>query len=393
MLRFKLDYRFKCNYCGREHYTYIKRVIVEPDAIEMIGECLKELNIGYKGLIVQDINTKRIAGDRLKQILKEENFKVYSVIIERPDEKNINKVESEIIRCGVDFVLGVGGTSVLDVAKAAAWKASKFNKKIPYLSFSTTAANDGLSSAAASIYEEKSGVENKVSKATAPPLAVIVDLRIILKTLENPATAWMIPAGCGDIIGKLTALKDWEMGKREKEEYYCEYIAGLTKASIDDVLKNSERIAAGELEGLREQVYSLISSGVAMILAGSSRPCSGAEHLFSHYLDLYAIKKGLPLGRHGEQVAVGERLMALHYIKHNLEGWWKEAKYQPEAILQFFKQVKCPYTISQIKISKENAVEALVNAPLIRPERYTILHKKPLNKKEASSLVNEIEAG
>gem|GEM_PF-5454720 len=30
------------------------------------------------------------------------------------------------------------------------------------------------------------------------------------------------------------------------------------------------------------------------------------------------------------------------------------------------------------------AAEALINAPLIRPERYTILHKKPLNKEEAN---------
>jgi glycerol-1-phosphate dehydrogenase [NAD(P)+] len=391
MLRFNLDYKFKCK-CSKEHYTYIKRVITEPNAIEMVSECLKELSIGCKGLIVQDVNTKSVAGDRLKQMLEKEEFKIYSVIINRPDERNIDKVENEAITRKVDFVLGVGGTSVLDVAKAAAWKASKINKKIPYLTFSTTAANDGLSSAVASIYEKKDGVENKVSKPTDPPLAVIVDLNIISKTLENPETAWMIPAGCGDIIGKLTALKDWEIGRKERGEYYCEYIADLTKASIDDALKNSERIAAGELEGLREYVHSLISFGVAMLLASSSRPCSGSEHLFSHYLDLYAERRGLPLGKHGEQVAVGERLMALHHIKHNQENWWKEERYQPEAILQFLKKVKCPYKISQIKVSREAAIEALIYAPSIRPERYTILHKKPLNKDEAAKLIREIEA-
>jgi len=391
MLRFKLNYRFKCN-CGKEHYTYIKKVIVEPNAIEMVGECLKDLNIGCKGLIVQDVNTKKVAGDYLRLKLNEEGFKVYSVTVDKPNEANINKVKDEIIKCKTDFTLGVGGTSVLDVVKAAAWEASKINKKIPYLTFSTTTANDGLSSAIASIYEEKNGIKNKVSKPTDPPLAVIVDLNIISKTLEDSATAWMIPAGCGDIIGKLTALKDWELGRKEKGEYYCEYTAGLAKASVDDVLKNSEQIAAGDLKGLKEYVESLISSGVAMILAGSSRPCSGSEHLFSHYLELYAIRKGLPLGKHGEQVAVGERLMAIHHMKHNQEGWWKEKRYQPEEILQFLKKVKCPYTISQIKISREAAVEALINAYSIRPERYTILHKKPLNKKEAISLIDEVEA-
>jgi len=390
-LRFKLDHRFKCN-CGKEHYTYIKKVIVEPDALEMVSECLKELNIGCKGLIVQDVNTRKVAGEYLKQRLSENGFEVYSTIVDRPDETNVNKVKYEMIKYKVDFALGVGGTSVLDIVKAAAQDAKKINKKIPYLNFSTTAANNGLSSAVASIYEKKNDVEVKVSKATDPPLAVIVDLKIILKTLENSVTAWMVPAGCGDIIASLTALKDWELGRKEKGEYYCEYIADLTKASIDDALVNAEKISAGDLEGLKEYVYSLINSGAAMLLAGSSRPCSGAEHLFSHYLDLYAEKKGLFFGRHGEQVAVGERLMSFHHIKHNQEDWWKEKKYQPEAILQFLKQVKCPYSIKQIKVNKELAAEALINAPLIRPERYTILHKKPLNKEEAIKLIEGTEA-
>ena len=390
-LRFNLDHRFKCN-CGKEHYTYIKKVVVELDALEVVGECLKDLNVGCKGLIVQDVNTRKVAGDYLRRRLSEDGFKVYSTIVDRPDEVNVNKVKDEIIKCKVDFVLGVGGTSVLDVVKAAAWKASTFDKKIPYLNFSTTVANNGLSSAVASIYEKKNDVETKVSKATDPPLAVIVDLKIISKTLENSITAWMVPAGCGDIIASLTALKDWELGRKEKGEYYCEYVADLTKASIDDVLTNAEKITSGEIEGLREYVYSLINSGVSMLLANSSRPCSGAEHLFSHYLDLYAEKKGYFFGRHGEQVAVGERLMSFHYINNNQENWWKEKKYQPEAILQFLKQVKCPYNIKQIKVSKELAVEALINAPLIRPERYTILHKKPLNKEEAIKLIEEAES-
>ncbi|MEM4650046.1 MAG: iron-containing alcohol dehydrogenase, partial [Candidatus Bathyarchaeia archaeon] len=145
------------------------------------------------------------------------------------------------------------------------------------------------------------------------------------------------------------------------------------------------------IEGLKDYVESLISSGVAMILAGSSRPCSGSEHLFSHYLELYAIREGLPLGRHGEQVAVGERLMAIYHMRHNQENWWREKRYQPEEVLHFLKKVKCPHTISQIKISEEVAVEALINAPLIRPERYTILHKKPIkSRNEAIELINKV---
>ena len=45
-------------------------------------------------------------------------------------------------------------------------------------------------------------------------------------------------------------------------------------------------------------------SGLAMEIAGSSRPCSGSEHLISHAIDqLYP-----GTARHGEQVAFGALL-------------------------------------------------------------------------------------
>ena len=46
----------------------------------------------------------------------------------------------------------------------------------------------------------------------------------------------------------------------------------------------------------------LLLSGLAMAAAGTSRPCSGAEHLISHSLDRLL---GERAAMHGEQVALG----------------------------------------------------------------------------------------
>src|SRR5438876_11595600 len=76
--------------------------------------------------------------------------------------------------------------------------------------------------------------------------------------------------------------------------------------SAELVTKNSKEIVERSKEGGRTVVEALISCGVAMSIAGSSRPCSGSEHLFSHALDLVAAGTSL----HGERTGVGAVLCA-----------------------------------------------------------------------------------
>jgi len=117
-------------------------------------------------------------------------------------------------------------------------------------------------------------------------------------------------------------------------------------------------------------VEALISSGVAIGIAGSSRPCSGAEHLFSHALDIICPTPAL----HGEQCGVGTIIMA--YL-HKAD--WRKIK---EAL----KAVGAPTTAKELGIEEKYIIEALTIAHTLRG-RYTILHKLGgLDKKEAESV-------
>ena len=100
-----------------------------------------------------------------------------------------------------------------------------------------------------------------------------------------------------------------------------------------------------------------------MSIAGSSRPCSGSEHLFSHALDMI----NCPHAMHGEQCGVGSILVA--YL-HNAN--WKRIK-------DALKQIGAPTTARELGVKDEEVVKALEMAAKIRPERYTILHKLKLN--------------
>jgi glycerol-1-phosphate dehydrogenase [NAD(P)+] len=117
-------------------------------------------------------------------------------------------------------------------------------------------------------------------------------------------------------------------------------------------------------------VEALISAGVASCIAGSSRPCSGAEHLFSHALDRIAPGKGL----HGEKCGLG----AIMITKLQGKDWKK--------IVKTLKDIGAPTTAKQIGLKEDQIIEALMIAQDLRPERYTILKEIEMTERRARNL-------
>ncbi len=190
------------------------------------------------------------------------------------------------------------------------------------------------------------------------PLSIIADTDII-----SQAPWRSVISGCGDSIAKYTAVKDWKLAHLERREYYGEYAASLALMSTKLIIENAGLIKPGNEEGLRILLEALISCGVAMSIAGSSRPCSGSEHLFSHALDRVNAHHAM----HGEQVGVGSILSAFLYSSN----WQK--------IRSTLKHLGAPTTAAELGVKDEDIAKALELAPKIRPERYTILHKLNLN--------------
>jgi glycerol-1-phosphate dehydrogenase [NAD(P)+] len=127
--------------------------------------------------------------------------------------------------------------------------------------------------------------------------------------------------------------------------------------------------------GLRTIIEALISSGVAACIAGSSRPCSGSEHLFSHAIEYIT---GDSCGLHGERVGLGTIIMAkLHGLHY-------------EIIIEALENLGAPTKASQLNIRESDVIQALLIAQSLRPERYTILSKTKLNKKSAYDLAKSV---
>jgi glycerol-1-phosphate dehydrogenase [NAD(P)+] len=333
------------------HYMQLPReVIVGKGTLERIPEVMQRLGLEGSALIVVGKKSFKIAGKQVQQLLEANDISVDVVQVETATIKDVTSVEEQIKAKKPNVLFGVGGGTKIDAAKL-----SSAEQGIPYISVPTTLSHDGIASPLASV----KGLGKPYSVMVQAPMAIIADTKVI-----GQAPWRSTISGCGDVIAKFTAVKDWQLARADKNEYYGEYAASLALMSARLVMRNAGMIQPRNEEGLRILLEALISCGVAMSIAGSSRPCSGSEHLFSHALD--QINQSTAM--HGEQCGVGSILAAY------LQGVnWRR-------IRGTLRQIKAPTTARELGVKDENVIAALEMAAMIRPKRYTILHKLNLNR-------------
>lgn len=322
--------------------------------IDETGKICGDLKIDGKVMVVTGPKTNKIAGERAIKSLQDENFEVEDIIIENASKDAVMEVQDRIRN--VSIVLGVGGGTVIDVAKLASTRCG-----VHFISVPTAASHDGIASPRASIKNDR----GNVSVEAKAPIGVIADTSIISK-----APFRLLAAGCGDIISNYTAILDWKLAHRLLNEYYSDSASALSLMTAKMTMKSADAIKEGLPESAGLVVKALISSGIAISIAGTSRPASGSEHKFSHALDIVAPSPAL----HGEQCGLGTiMMMYLH------GGDW-------EFIRDTLKTIKAPTTAREIGIEPEYIIKALTTAHKIRKERYTILGDRGLTEESAEAL-------
>jgi glycerol-1-phosphate dehydrogenase [NAD(P)+] len=336
-----------------------RRVVVGSGIISNIGSTLNDLELGPNALVVSGPNVKSVVGAQLSEGLSRSDFGVSWEVIAASTFREVERVAQLARSSKASFLIGAGGGKSIDVAKLAS-----FNSKIPFVSVPTSASHDGISSPFASVR----GLDRPYSMVAKPPIAIVADVSVISK-----APSHLLVSGCGDLISKKTAVKDWELAHKKTDEYFGRYSANLAMLSANLIIGNASAIASKDMESVRVVVEALISAGVAAGIAGSSRPCSGSEHLFSHAMDVVAPGKGL----HGEKCGMGTIMMAkLHGIDY-------------DEIRDSLSLIGAPVTASQIGATEDEVVKSLLLARTIRKERYTILNEVALDEVSATKLARE----
>jgi glycerol-1-phosphate dehydrogenase [NAD(P)+] len=322
-----------------------REVIVGKGTLSRLPEVVCRLGLKGKALVLSDKQCYKVAGEKVSKYLEKSGLTVDFLLVKSMTVDDLISVEEQLKVQKPRVVFGVGGGTIIDAAKL-----SSTSQNLPFISIPTTVSHDGIASPLASI----KGAEKPFSVLAQAPFSIIADTEVI-----SQAPWRFVVSGCGDTIAKYTSVKDWQLAHREKGEYYGGYAASLALMSAKIVTENASLMSPQNDEGLRVLLEALIACGVAMSIAGSSRPCSGSEHLFSHALDMITSKHAM----HGEQCGVGS-ILAAYLHKAN----WQR-------IQKTLKRLGAPTTATELGVSDNDVVRAFEMAAKIRPERYTILHK------------------
>ena len=339
----------------QSHTMVLPRIIViGENNMNEIGDFLFSLNKPKMVSLISGMNVQKILKQKIEKSLKLKKIKfVWHTSIDNQVD-SIKQIEKDVKKDHSNLVVGIGGGRSVDTAKMVS-----FNLDLPFVSVPTAASHDGMASPFVSVKTDKPH-----SIVATAPLGVFVDIDVIKK-----APSKLLASGCGDLIANIIAVKDWQLGHEKTGEYYGMYSADLATMSAKIVMENSSKYSKEGLDA-RVIVEALISAGVASCIAGSSRPCSGAEHLFSHALDKIAPGKGL----HGEKCGIGSIMMG----KLQRQDWRK--------IVKTLKEVGAPTTAKQIGLEQDEVINALMIAQELRPERYTILKEVNMTKQKALNL-------
>lgn len=268
---------------------------------------------------------------------------------------------------GFDAVVGIGGGRTLDVAKYAATRAG-----VPMVAVATNLAHDGLCSPVASLEH----AHGKGSYGVAMPLVLVVDLDYV-----KAAPAHLVSAGVGDVVSNLSAIADWMLAKDERREPVDGLALVFAQTAAEAVMGRTDSIEDEDF--LVVLAESLVLSGMAMSVAGTSRPCSGACHEILHAVD--QLFPGT--SNHGELAGMGA-LFATHLRRDD------QRFEQIATCLDRHRLARVP---EQVELDDDQFVQAVLAAPGTRPDRYTILEHLDLTERqvrgELAAFVHRLDQG
>ena len=268
---------------------------------------------------------------------------------------------AEQMRSGhYDAVVGLGGGKIIDAAKYAAARVG-----LPMVAVATNLAHDGLCSPVSTLDNDA----GRGSYGVPSPIGLIVDLDVIRQAPHR-----FVAAGIGDVISNISACADWELSKRETGEQVDGLAVAMARSAGELLLRHPGTIADDSL--LVALAESLVLSGIAMNIAGSTRPSSGACHEINHAIDiLYPTRSA----QHGEQCGLGAAFAS--YLRGDL-GLTGQ-------MIEVLRRHGLPVTASQIGFSDEEFVAAVHYAPQTRPGRFTVLEHLDLDTSAIRDAYND----
>lgn len=328
-------------------------LVVEEGVFEHVDETvakyLPEIK-GQKSLIVTEEFLHNLYADKVAEIQKDfGGAEIYDIGI--ADYDQAVSIAKKVCIEDVKVIIGFGGGRVLDVAKYAA-----FVSKAVYICLPTTLSNDSLASPFSVLGTE--GAHRKTLPCKIPT-AILVDTDMIINAPKGQTLS-----GIGDTISKHTALFDWKMAAEKAGKPVDDFAYAIARMAFDSVYHCDDKNLCSKTF-IRILSRSLVMGGLAMEIAGSSRPCSGSEHLFAHAVEEYYPEIKLS---HGQAVALGSVGACVFQGRDE------------EPLLKVCKEYGLDMNPGSYGMTKDIFADCWMKAAGTRPGRISILDSTDLNR-------------
>jgi glycerol-1-phosphate dehydrogenase [NAD(P)+] len=263
-----------------------------------------------------------------------------------------------------EIVVGIGGGKIIDTVKYAATL-----RGLPMVAVATSLAHDGLASPVATLRHGNASP----SYGVHIPIAVIVDLDLVARSPIG-----QIRSGVGDALSNLSACADWELSHAERGEPIDGLALSLARTGAQAVLNHPGETAGSDF--LTTLAEALILGGVAMAVAGSSRPCSGACHEIAHALaELHPAAAS-----HGTGAGLGALFAT--YLRTRYSSGSHDSFDRMSAALARHGVPRKP---AEIGLTPGQFAAVVAHAPATRPGRFTVLEHLSLDGTTLAAAVDE----
>ena len=322
-------------------------VDIGPGAVAGLAPLLADRRISSGGHVAVAVGPGQ--GERIAAVLRPQLANAEIWPVEGGSVESARGLAANLRRGFYDALVGIGGGRTLDVAKHAATLTG-----LPMVAVATNLAHDGIASPVSSL--EHDG--RKSSYGVHMPIAVVVDLDYVRASPPE-----MRRSGVGDVISNLSAVADWRLAERERGEAVDGLSVTFAHAAATAVLHRDDGIDDDPF--LTALAEALVLSGLAMAVAGSSRPCSGGEHEILHAID--HLFPGTC--SHGELAGVATLFTAFLRGDDLLAA----------EVERCLRRHGLPCVPGDVGLGEEQFAAAVVHAPTTRPDRYTVLEHLALD--------------
>jgi glycerol-1-phosphate dehydrogenase [NAD(P)+] len=278
---------------GQNRTVPVESIVIADTLEGLEAALIQRVHPGKSIAVVSDERTREVLGNRILKALQGAGT-VSEFVWERPRITPDGMEELAAETRQAEALIAVGSGTISDSVKYGTFLTER-----EYSVFATSPMNAYTTPTASVSFE---GFKKSITCHSAK--GVFFDLSVVSKCPKR-----LISAAFADVVCRTTSQVDWLTSHLLFNSPYDETAYTLLAYDEEAMIANAGKIVSGDFEALAMLTRIAALMGLATSFTGTTHVGSMAEHMISHYIDMFA-GSNHPRTSHGEQVGVATLTMS-----------------------------------------------------------------------------------